>query len=117
MTTEQKLDQILSTLTGFIQMQERFNTNQLEFNTNQLEFNKKQEAFNKWQIEFNEWQTWFNQRIETSVKKLEVWLDALRQDFSEFKRQEELQHNVTHRLIMQAFEHISELQNKHPWEK
>ena len=89
MTTEQKLDQMLSLLTGFIEKQEAFNS--------------KQEAFNSKQ-------EWTNSRFEVS-------LDSIRRDLAEFRHEEELQHNMTHRLIMQAFEHITELRGKEPWQK
>lgn len=96
MTTEQKLDNILSTLTKFITSQEAFNAKQETFNTKQEAFNAKQE--------------WINNRLEDKV-------DSLRREMWEFRHQEELQHNATHRLIMQAFEHINDLNKKQPWEK
>jgi hypothetical protein len=95
MTTEEKLDNILSTLTGFIAKQEAFNSKQEAFNSKQEAFNSKQEAFNSKQ-------EGVNSRLEMSV-------DNLRRDMAEFRHQEELQHNATHRLIMQAFEHIAEI--------
>jgi len=88
MTTDQKLDQMLAILTGFIEKQEAFNT--------------KQEAFNSKQ--------------EGTNSRFELSLASIRQDLRELRHDEELQHNMTHRLIMQAFEHISELQKeKEPW--
>jgi sensor c-di-GMP phosphodiesterase-like protein len=89
MTTEQKLDTILSTLTAYIE---------------------KQESFNGEMIDFKNKQMITNDRLEDKV-------DSLRREMGEFRHQEELQHNATHRLIMQAFEHINEMKAAHPWEK
>lgn len=92
MSDNQKFDQLLDILTSFIAKQEAFNV--------------KQEAFNAKQ----EW---------TNIR-LEVGIDGVRRDLAEFRHQEELQHNATHRLIMQSFDHIAELKweyDKKPWEK
>ena len=95
MTTDQKLDQMLAILTGFIEKQEAFNTKQEAFNSKQEAFNSKQEGTNS---------------------RFELSLASIRQDLRELRHDEELQHNMTHRLVMQAFEHISELQKeKEPW--
>jgi hypothetical protein len=98
MTTDQKLDHILATLmniTAFVEKQEAFNTKQESFNTRQESFNTRQE--------------WTNSRFEVS-------LDGIRRDLAELRHDEEIQHNVTHRLIGQAFQHISDLQSKQPWQ-
>ena len=98
MNTEQKLEQILALLNHFIEKQEAFNARQEAFNAKQEAFNMRQEGTNA---------------------RFEVSLDSIRRDLSEFRHEEELQHNMTHRLISQAFEHINELKSdpKKPWEK
>jgi hypothetical protein len=104
MSDNQQFDQILNILTGFIERQEAFNAKQEAFNAKQEAFNAKQEAFNAKQELFNSTQLWTNHRLEVSI-------DGLRRDLGEFRHQEELNHNATHRLIMQAFEHINDLKS------
>jgi hypothetical protein len=95
MTTDQKLDQMLTLLTGFIAKQEAFNENQLAFNT-------KQEAFNN--------------QTTVNFARLDRKIDQMYDEFLSFQKNEEIQHGVTHKLIMQAFAHITELQAKQPWQ-
>jgi hypothetical protein len=116
MTTDQKLDQMLTLLTGFITKQEAFNENQQIFNENQLAFNTKQEAFNENQLAFNAKQDIFNDKTTANFARLDRKIDQMYDEFLSFQKNEEIKHAVTHKLIMQAFAHITELQSKQPWQ-
>jgi peptidoglycan hydrolase CwlO-like protein len=116
MTTDQKLDQMLTLLTGFITKQEAFNENQQTFNENQQTFNENQQTFNENQQTFNENQLSFNDKTTANFARLDRKIDQMYDEFLSFQKNEEIQHGVTHKLIMQAFAHITELQSKQPWQ-
>lgn len=90
------LDQIHTLLSGFIEYQQAFNAKQEAFNAKQENFQAEQMAFNQIALErFN---------------RLETGLESLEKRFDRSEEETHLQHGITHRLIMQAFEHITDLQ-------
>jgi hypothetical protein len=99
MTDNQKLDQILLTLDKLVS------------------FVEKQEAFNSKQEAFNSKQEAFNSNTTYSLHRLNQELQAFRERFDRFEYNNQRQHDATHKLINQAFEHISDLQAKQPWDK
>jgi hypothetical protein len=130
-TTDQKIDQVLSILTTFVTKQEAFNNNQIAFNTkqeafnnNQIAFNTKQEAFNTKQEafnnnqiafntkqeDFNENQLAFNQIMMEFQKNTDKRFDRLESMMEDRFEDVDMQNKVTHKLLMQAFEHITDLQ-------
>lgn len=58
----------------------------------------KQEAFNAKQEEHN---------LKTDTNFL-----SLREEFAEFRREEKANHNLSHRMIMQAFESINDVRTE-----
>jgi predicted RNase H-like nuclease (RuvC/YqgF family) len=90
MKKEITLESLYDLLSGFISKQEAFNSKQEAFNSKQEAFNSKQEAFNSKQESFN--------------SRLEDRLDR-------FQEEEKANHNLTHRMIGQAFEHISDIES------
>jgi len=102
------LHDIHTLLSGFIQKQEDFNAKQESFNSKQESFNSKQEAFNAKQEAFNAKQESFNSRLEDKLDR--------------FQEDEKANHNLSHRMIMQAYEYINDIKMdnqdiKQPWMK
>ena len=106
------LESLYELLLGFITKQEAFNTKQETFNTKQEAFNSKQEAFNSKQEVFNSKQEVFNARQEVHNNKTDNNFAAIREDMAEFRREEKANHNLSHRMIMQAFEGISDIRSE-----
>lgn len=102
MNTEEKIDQMLQMLTGFISKQETFNAKQEVFNAKQEAFNAKQEDFNENQLAFNQIMMEFKSNTE---KRFDTFEEMMQEKFADI----DMQNKVTHRLLMQAFEHITDL--------
>ena len=101
MKQEITLESLYDLLFWFIQKQEIFNSKQEIFNSKQEIFNSKQEVYNT---------------------KTDANFASIREDLAEFRREEKWNHNLSHRMIMQAFEGISDLRadidtDREPWKK
>ena len=117
MKKEITLESIYELLTGFISRQESVNKELLEFrdtqilsNSRQEGFNSKQEAFNSRQEGFNSKQETFNSRQESFNSKQEAFNTRLEDRLDQFQEEEKANHNLSHRMIGQAFEHISDIE-------
>lgn len=103
MKKEITLESIYELLTGFISRQESVNKELLEFRDTQILSNSRQEGFNSKQEAFNSRQEGFNSKQEAFNTRLEDRLD-------QFQEEEKANHNLSHRMIGQAFEHISDIE-------
>ncbi len=72
-------------------------------------FIAKQETFNAKQEVFNSRQEMFNTRQEVHNNKTDNNFASIREDLAEFRREEKSNHNLSHRMIMQSFESISDI--------
>ncbi len=103
----QKILDALSALTDFSVRQEVFNT-KIEWKVDNLE--KKVDNLEK-KVDIIEWKV---DNLEKRMTRVEWSLE----DIHDYQDQNNLQHNATHRLLMQAFEHISDMRGKkEPWQK
>jgi hypothetical protein len=64
-------------------------------------------------------QTEFNATVDANFAKQEIFnaktdanFASLREDMAEFRREEKANHNLSHRMIMQAFEAISDVRSE-----
>ncbi|MDD2693707.1 MAG: hypothetical protein PHY14_02140 [Candidatus Gracilibacteria bacterium] len=51
----------------------------------------------------------FNAKQEVHNNKTDANFASIREDLSDFRREEKANHNLSHRMIMQAFEGISDI--------
>jgi hypothetical protein len=104
MITPITLESIYTLLSDFI-------SKQTEVNIRQESFNAKQESFNAKQESFNAKQESFNAKADANFSSLQEGLDSIKYDMAEFRREEKANHNLSHRMIMQSFEAISDIRS------
>lgn len=83
----------------------------------------KQEAFNsKVDVNFVSIDAKFVS-LDTKVNSLDAKVNSVQEELAEFRREEKANHNLSHRMIMQSFEAISDIRseldtdNTKPWLK
>jgi hypothetical protein len=91
MSTPITLESIHTLLSGFIEKQTAFNA------TVDANFAKQAEV---------------NTRTDANFAKADANFASLRDDMAEFRREEKANHNLSHRMIMQSFEAISDMQTE-----